>query len=52
MLATNIAEWLSVVVEETKHEIHHLHSIDKHHNGLNFHLYNFLKWTYFFKKNH
>ncbi|CAH1403807.1 unnamed protein product [Nezara viridula] len=32
MLATNIAEWLSVVVEETKHEIHHLHSIDKHHN--------------------
>ncbi|XP_014291005.1 proton channel OtopLc isoform X2 [Halyomorpha halys] len=39
MLATNIAEWLSVVVEETKHEIHHLHSIDKHHND-DIHSYN------------
>lgn len=25
MVATNLCEWLYVLVEETKHEIHHLH---------------------------
>lgn len=28
MVATNLCEWLYVLVEETKHEIHHLHHGD------------------------
>ncbi|XP_053600368.1 proton channel OtopLc-like [Plodia interpunctella] len=39
MIATNLCEWLYVLVEETKHEIHHLeHSMASHANitaGLN-----------------
>ncbi|XP_068627746.1 proton channel OtopLc-like [Battus philenor] len=34
MIATNLCEWLYVLVEETKHEIHHLeHSILSESNG-------------------
>ncbi|XP_028177368.1 proton channel OtopLc-like [Ostrinia furnacalis] len=34
MIATNLCEWLYVLVEETKHEIHHLeHSIMSTHNN-------------------
>lgn len=34
MIATNLCEWLYVLVEETKHEIHHLeHSISLESNG-------------------
>lgn len=34
MVATNLCEWLYVLVEETKHEIHHLeHSILLTSNG-------------------
>ncbi|KAG6453761.1 proton channel OtopLc [Manduca sexta] len=34
MIATNLCEWLYVLVEETKHEIHHLeHSIQSTTNG-------------------
>lgn len=34
MIATNLCEWLYVLVEETKHEIHHLeHNIMSTHNG-------------------
>lgn len=38
MVATNLCEWLYVLVEETKHEIHHLahlahHAVAGHHQG-------------------
>ena len=34
MVATNLCEWLYVLVEETKHDIEHLshHSNQSHHN--------------------
>lgn len=33
MIATNLCEWLYVLVEETKHEIHHLEHSIAPHNG-------------------
>lgn len=36
LLATNICEWLFILVEETKHEIHHIvHSMNHEHDNAN-----------------
>jgi hypothetical protein len=38
MVATNLTDWFSILVEETKHEILHLAHADSHHHNHNSHL--------------